>query len=457
VGVRGRKARREHGVEQDLGYQLAYQRGVQAVIWGMPAVSLASLREASFRDLGARYNDIVYMSNVPVSRHELLTASDEAPYVMVMLNVKEGPAVLEVPAATEKAAFSGSAVDGWMVPLVDIGASGQDAGKGGRYLFLPPGWQDRLPKGYLAVPSKTYNVHVALRSIPGPRASLPEAVAYSKLLRAYPLALANRSPANRYIDAYPKTWRTLPAYDMSYFATLAEAVGHELPQEKDAAMIGLLASIGIRKNTPFLPEGRLARALELAVKDGRQQMEHYFETPGLAMAPYRPDSHWMVSNSTPHEGATYLVDGRLLIDERAGGYSYWSAFAPKNHRRGLYSLCTLRDDSGQLLKGAGLYRLRVPGNVPASDFWSLIAYGKDSKAYIYNDFNRAGLSSRGRRHLQLNADGSVDLYCGPQAPKGKASNWIPTGRDFFLIFRCYGPEKALFERSFILPDVEKVR
>src|SRR3954447_25948307 len=107
-------------VEQDLAYQLAYQRGVQAVIWGMPAVSIAALREATFRDLGARDNDVVYMSNVPEPRHELMTASDEAPYVMVMLNLKDGPAVLDVPPAADEVAFAGSAMDSWMVPIADI-------------------------------------------------------------------------------------------------------------------------------------------------------------------------------------------------------------------------------------------------------------------------------------------------------------------------------------------------
>lgn len=450
-------------MEQDLAYQLAYQRGVQAVIWGMPAVSIAALREATFRDLGARYNDVVYMSNVPEPRHELLTASDQAPYVMVMANLKDGPVVLDVPPATDKVAFCGSAVDAWMVPLADVGLAGEDAGRGGKYLFLPPGFREQAPKGYLPLPSKTYNVHVALHPVTRAGGTLADAVAYSKRLRAYALAQSGRSPANRYIDAYPKTWRTVPAYDMSYFETLAQVVNEEPLQEKDAAMIGLLASIGIRKGTPFLPEGRLARALELAVKDGRRQMEHYFETPGLAMAPYRPDNHWMVSNSTPHEGATYLVDGRLLVDERAGGYAYWTRFAPKKQgqgsycQQGSYCLRALRDSSGQLLKGTSLYRLRIPKQVPARDGWSVTMYGKESKTYLYNDLNRTGLSSRDNGQLRLNPDGSVDLYFGPQAPGGRVSNWIPTAeRDFFLIFRLDGPEKAVFDRSFKLPDVEKV-
>lgn len=444
-------------MDQDLGYQLCYQRGVQAVIWGMPAVSLAALRQATFRDLGAGYNDVVYMSGVATPRHELLTANHELLYGLVMLNVKEGPVVLEVPPATETVAFFGSAVDSWMVPVAELGSTGEDAGKGGRYLFLPPGYRDWAPKDYFVVPSRTYNVHVALCPIPNAGGTRADVVAYSKHIRAYPLTQTGRSPANRYIDAYPKIWRTLPAYDMSYFETLARIVDEEPLQEKDAAMIGLLASIGIRKNAPFMPEGRLARALELAVKDGRRQMEHYFETPGLAMAPYRPKGQWMVANSTPHEGATYLVDGKLLIDERAGGYSYWATFVSRKPVKDSYGLCALRDRSGELLKGSNMYRLRLPPSLPARDFWSITAYGKESKAYIYNDLNRVALSSRDN-HLRLNEDGSVDLYFGPRAPAGKTSNWIPTeGWDFFLIFRLYGPEKAIFDRSFKLPDVEKTR
>jgi hypothetical protein len=444
-------------VEHDLDFQLAYQRGVQAVIWGMPAVNIASLRQATFRDLGARYNDIIYMSNLAEPRHELLTPSNRAPYALVMLNVKKGPMVFEVPPATASAAFTGSAVDTWQVPLADIGPAGNDAGQGGRYLFLPPGYQDRLPAGYLPVPAATYNVHIAVRPLPNPgeTLALADAVAYSKRLRAYPLALADRSPANRYIDAYPKSWRTLPTYDMSYFETLAQIIDDEPLQEKDAAMIGLLASIGIQKGTPFLPQSKLARALELAVKDGRRQMEHYFETPGLATAPYRPDSHWMVDNATPQEGATYLVEGRLLIDERAGGTTYWSTFPPKKPGKGVYALRALRDSSGQLLKGTSLYRLRVPRDVPVRDSWSVTVYGKESKSYIANNLNRVELS-RGDP-LRKNADGSVDLYFGPQPPASREPNWIQTANhDFFLIFRFYGPEKAVFDRSFKLSDVERV-
>jgi len=63
-----------------------------------------------------------------------------------------------------------------------------------------------------------------------------------------------------------------------------------------------------------------------------------------------------------------------------------------------------------------------------------------------------------QKELQSNADGSVDLYFGPKAPEGKASNWIPTlpGKRFFMLFRFYGPGREVFDKSWQLPDIEKV-
>jgi len=72
-------------------------------------------------------------------------------------------------------------------------------------------------------------------------------VAYSKQLKAYPLAYASNPGAGRYIDAFPKTWDTLPKYDLSYFEDLSTVVNEELVQEKDLAMMGMLPSLGLRQ------------------------------------------------------------------------------------------------------------------------------------------------------------------------------------------------------------------
>jgi hypothetical protein len=442
-------------VNDELDLQLAHQRGIQVAIWGMPAVNLACLREATIRDLGARYNDIVFMSAPALPRHEMLTPSDEVPLVTVMLDLRKGPMVLEMPAAVEGRGLSGCVVDAWMVPLVDVGIDGEDEGRGARYLFLPPGFDGLVEGEFVFVSSTTFDLQGRLR--PGTRpAEVAAMLDQVKRIRVHGYSRDRDAPPSRCIDAHPKAWRTLPSYDVGFFERLARIVDAEPWQPKDAAMIGMLASLGIRKDTPFLPTGRLVRALEQAVTDARKHMEHYFETPGLGTTPYRPDGLWVVGNRTPHDGATFFVDGKLLLDERAGGYSYWTRFAPKRPRLGLYLLRALRDASGNLLKGRNLYRLRVPREVPASDRWSLLVYDRESKSYFHNDLDRVGFSSRERSALRANKDGSIDVWFGPEAPHGLASNWIPTGGDFFVVLWIFGPEKAVIERSFRMPDLEKV-
>lgn len=55
--------------------------------------------------------------------------------------------------------------------------------------------------------------------------------------------------------------------------------------------------------------------------------------------------------------------------------------------------------------------------------------------------------------------GSVDLYFVPKPPAGQESNWLYTqaGKKWFPWFRLYGPEEAVFDKSFTLPDIKLVK
>jgi hypothetical protein len=95
--------------------------------------------------------------------------------------------------------------------------------------------------------------------------------------------------------------------------------------------------------------------------------------------------------------------------------------------------------------------------VTASAFWPVSASRKKIKAFIYNDRGKVGLSSYDKPNMNVNADGSVDIYFGERPPEGLESNWIPTaGENFFLLFRLYGPEEAFFDKSFNLPNIQRM-
>ena len=440
----------------DWEYEIAYQRGLEAVVWAVPAVSMVNFREAYFA-LGGGFNTVYWLSKPPTALQEALTANNQTPYAVIVLTTKDGPVVLDVPPATERTAIFGSAVDIWQEPVADIGPAGEDQGKGGRYLFLPPGYEEDVPGSFIVVPMETYNIIVALRNIPLGDATFAEAAEYSKQINAYPLNQADNPPPGDYIDQAAKHLPTLTEFDLSYFKDVATVIDEERLLERDKVMGGLLASIGIEKGIPFEPKGKVKQALEQAVIDGRAYLEHMFETPGYSLEVYWPGRQWLSIKEPSKDGFVYDEGDYLLLDERGSAF-FWATFIPRRLGKASAYVVGQRDADGELLSGNKQYKLTVPANVPVRDFWSVIAYGKDTKAFIYNQQDIVGLSSYDKPNMQVNADGSVDVYFGEAPPRGLESNWIPTaGEDFFLLFRFYGPEQAFFDKTFKLPDIKKAR
>ncbi len=444
--------------KQSIEYEMKVERAAQAAVWAIPAVAIWDVAVATRRELGGDVGDVIYFSKPMVSRHGFLTANDVTPYVIASLTTKDGPLVVEVPAASEKAAYFGSFMDAWQVPVVDVGLSGEDKGKGGKYLFLPPGYTGAVPEGYLVYRPQTYAVEVAFRPVAKDRGTMEEVVEYGKSLKVYKLSEAANPPQTRFIDAYPKKWNTLPSYDINYFEEINTIVQKEPVLERDKAMMGLLASIGIEKGKPFAPDAETTKALEEGVRRAYDWMQHYFTTPGMSCAPMWEGSQWQVWNLSREQaiqGFPFVTEDRLMIDERAGYYFFATAL-PKNLGGDTFYLTGLRDHDGNLFDGASTYRLRVPKDTPARDFWSVIVYSMKTKGFL-DGKDRVGLSSKELGKMKANADGSVDVYFAPKPPAGLDSNWIPTGEDFFLLFRLYGPEKPLLEKTWKLDDLEKVK
>lgn len=83
----------------------------------------------------------------------------------------------------------------------------------------------------------------------------------------------------------------------------------------------------------------------------------------------------------------------------------------------------------------------------------------DSLVHAQGLHDHGGTGHRRSVPEQKNADDSVTVRFGPETPAGKESNWIPTSASggFEVLFRFYGPEKPLFEKTWVLPDIEPVR
>jgi len=116
-----------------------------------------------------------------------------------------------------------------------------------------------------------------------------------------------------------------------------------------------------------------------------------------------------------------------------------------------------KDRNDQWFDGSKMYKLHVPADVPAKQFWSLTVYDTYNRVLINNKEGVADRSSR--MDLVKNADGTTDIYVGPKAPAGFEKNWIPTepGKAWFAYFRLYGPLEPYFARTWKLPDIEAVQ
>ena len=53
------------------------------------------------------------------------------------------------------------------------------------------------------------------------------------------------------------------------------------------------------------------------------------------------------------------------------------------------------------------------------------------------------------KDITINADGSVDVWFGPTAPKGHENNWVQTVpcQGWSVLLRLYGPEKSWFDKT----------
>jgi hypothetical protein len=445
----------------DLARRTVERRAVEAVIWGTPAVNFDVMYQAMVRDAksGEGSNKIVYWSRLFDWKNQTLTPNPDAIYFMAFFNTKEiGPVVLEIPPADE-GSITGSIDDCWQTAIEDVGPAGLDKGKGGKYLILPPEHKEQPPSGHFALQCYTYQGYALLRSIlkSNSDGGIDAAVAYGKRIKLCPLSQAADPIATQFLDAINVVYDANIPWDLRFFQSLHRMVQIEPWLERDKVMIDQLRSIGIEKGKPFHPDEKTQDVLKGAIREAHawlaDQYEHSYFPP-----PYYQGGHWCVpvSHDVIEGLQTFFANpDKYPVDGRGVAYTV-GFFSAKHFGAGQFYLMTFTDKNGQGLEGGNTYQLNVPAGAPVTQYWSATVYDRDTHTLVRN-MQRASQSSQDPG-LQKNADGSIDIYFAPKAPAGRESNWVPTSASgkFEVLFRLYGPEKPLFDKTWKLPDIEKI-
>jgi hypothetical protein len=442
----------------DLARRTVERRAIEAVVWGMPAVNYDLMYQAMARETKGTFNQIVYWSRLPDWKNQTLTPNPDSIYIMPFFNTKDaGPMVLEIPAADD-GSITGTIMDCWQSALEDVGPAGADKGKGGRYLILPPGYEGKPPEGYIALPSDTYQGYALLRSIlrSGSEGDLAKAVAYGKRIKLYPLAQAASPQPITFVDAIDVVFDATIPYDLRFYRSLDRMVQSEPWLARDKLMIDQLKSVGIEKGKDFTPDATTQEILKRAAREAHAWLDLKYRA--YFSSPYFDGTHWALPASRELlDGMSTFFANPNSYPSDARGVTYSMAFfSPKHSSVGSFYLMTISDKNGQSFDGGSTYRLTVPANAPVTQYWSATVYDRTTHGLIRN-LPWPSRSSQ-KPELRKNPDGSVDIYFGPKAPASGEENWVPTSADgeFEVLFRFYGPEKALFDKVWKLPDIEKL-
>ncbi|MGI9642905.1 MAG: DUF1254 domain-containing protein [Acidimicrobiia bacterium] len=427
--------------------QLDVQRASQVYLEFMSLMSQQAFFDSHEHESGMRESRDVgvydYQARGKVNAVGL-TYNTESIYCSACVNVENGPVVIEAPPN-----ILGVIDDGWMRYVTDLGNAGPDRGQGGTFVLAHVDDVTDLPEDAFVFRTTTYKNWVMARAFVSDTGEGESALAwYRQNFRIFPLGSGPDPDAN-YIAFSQQKLDTTHSRDLSYFERLAEVVQYEPATMFSAYELGLLKAIGIEKGRPFTPDERLSALLSegILIGDAIAKANAYANRlEGVRRYPDRKYEHLFLGgrHDFTHENALWL-DARLLFHYEA--IVVTPAMAIERVGIGSQYVSCYRDADGEYLMGQNNYKLHLPPDPPAANFWSVTVYHPETRSLLANGQEKASKNSYD--DLQFNDDRSIDLYFGPEPPEGYESNWVKTLPDegWQILLRLYGPLETYFDDS----------
>ena len=449
-----------HGLPDEDTVRLVYDRldfsrGVEVFLAGIPTASVHALCEG-LKSAGVAPNRGIGIGEDLVdARTLLLTANSTTIYVGMCADLSQGPVVLEVPPGV-----LGPIDDAQFRFVADVGMTGADKGRGGKYLLVPPGYTGALPTaGYHLARSRTFGNLIFYRAFVTD-GDIDGAVQNVKAhARIYPFAEAASPRPTTFVNFSGMRINTVHANDFHFYEELDAVVQAEPEGAFDPETAGLFAAIGIRKGQPFEPDARMKKLLEASVAIGNATARALVFAPRDRRAMFYPDRQWNTSfiggSSEFLDGGARMLDARVMFHYMATGIT--PAMSASKVGAGSAYAFTARDARGDYFDGSKTYRVTLPAPIPAAQFWSFTAYDNQTRSMLETDQKLAGLDSN-QDDLQINADGSVTVWFAPSPPAGHERNWVQTmpGKGWSTLLRLYGPLQPWLDKTWKPGDFELV-
>jgi hypothetical protein len=312
--------------------------------------------------------------------------------------------------------------------VLDMGLPGPDAGKGGRYLIVPPSFGGQIPNDVHVGRCPTHKAFCAIRALSLER-DHAKSLESLRDIKAYPLSVSSADSQYAFVDVTNQDmgapildWETR----LGFWKMLHAVIEAEPLFDEFRPMYGLLSALGIEKERPFEPDERMRSLLVDAARLGRGEM---LVSAFASRRPDRiawPDRRWEWVGLVPDNG-DFETTGGIDVEARDRWFAQAIVSSPAMFRRqvgsgSLYWLAS-KDSDENWLDGGRSYRLTVPLPVPAQLFWLVTVYDAETRSQVVTDQDQAALRSL-TEALGGAGDQSVELFFGPQRPADDAALWI---------------------------------
>ena len=293
---------------------LDFMRGVQAFLDGMPAASIYAMCNGLLEGAGVDDQTVGIFETLMDARSLFLTPNSTTVYVTHCFDLENGPIVLEA-----SPGLLGPIDDAYFRHVTDVGFTGPDKGEGGKYLFIPPGYEGELPaEGYFIVKSPTYTLWQLTRAFVKDDDLTATAQGIKDTMRVYPWAQRDNPPETKFVNLSELKINTIHANNFEFYEEIDAVIQKEPGDALPAELVGTLAAIGIKKGQPFAPDDRMRAILTDAIAVGNATARSIVFAQRDKRGFYYPDRQWKTNfiggSSEFYDNGERMKDSRVLFE-----------------------------------------------------------------------------------------------------------------------------------------------
>jgi hypothetical protein len=440
-----------------LTEQEAYEIAKDAYVYAYPLV----LNDATVRQLTnfaeptgivgqGPFNRFSHATTFPPADFKaVVRANVDTLYSVAWLDLGPEPLVLTIPAVNRYFLLQMSSL--WTDVFDAPGSRTTGRNTAREFLLVAPRWRGEVPRGLEIIRSPTRFAVIGGRTQTNGTADYDNVHRIQARYKLTPLSAWGKG------DYVPPRGKVDPAIEMktpppvqvermdaaNFFARFAELLKDNPPGTHDYPMIHRLQRAGFTVGHSFDLDNApppIKRAFERASADGKTLVA------SLGRKAVGEGSKGWVYNTT---GGSFGVNYR---ERAAVAHSALGMNLPQD---AVYPSLSA-DSEGRQLDGHRRYVLHFEqGQFPPVDaFWSVTAYDADGY-FIPNALKRQALGDRDK--LQLNADGSLDLYIQADSPgPDREANWLPVAKSpFTLLMRLYSPKGEVLDGTWTPPPIQR--